>query len=153
MKKRYIWLLMVACLLFVGLSAFTIYLSIKTSEDLPKQIERSLVEYRIRDTALTNHLIGNAVSQTVPISVVGEQGAPGPKGDTVVGPRGDTVIGPQGPAGVDGKGERGDPGIPGREIELSRDPLSGDLQWRYTGDDFWTVLVEGCELKNECEAS
>jgi len=60
----------------------------------------------------------------------GEPGAAGPKGDA--GKDGPSIIGPPGP--------KGDSGTPGREIELARDPDTGDLYMRYVGDTLWSLV-------------
>jgi hypothetical protein len=62
--------------------------------------------------------------------VPGPQGSPGPPGKD-----GASVVGPAGPAGPPGI-----PGAPGREIELSKDPETGDLYFRYSGDTTWTPV-------------
>jgi len=68
---------------------------------------------------------------------------PGPKGNTVVGPPGQSTVGAPGKDGKDGLsiiGPKGDPGSPGREIELARDPVTGDMFMRYTGDTTWQLI-------------
>lgn len=74
---------------------------------------------------------------------------PGPKGDTVVGATGaagavgQSVVGPPGKDGKDGLsiiGEKGDPGAPGREVQLARDPDTGEMYMRYTGDTLWSLV-------------
>lgn len=52
--------------------------------------------------------------------------------------------GTNGKDGVDG--QDGLPGIPGKEIELRRDPETGNVEWRYVDEDFWTLLIDKCEL-------
>lgn len=157
MSRKNLWFIAIAALVVIGLCTANIYLSIKNSRDTIKQIERSLVEYRIHDTALTNKLINNAVSDIVPLPVVG------PKGDTgAPGPKGETVVGPQGPAGAAGRdglngrdgvdGKDGRDGRDGRPIVVSADSETGDVMWRYEDDTLWTLLIDGCVLRNTCEA-
>lgn len=112
-------------------------------------------------------------------AIAGPVGPTGPTGESTVGPEGPVgPVGPQGPIGPVGilnlptpptqtvvaqgeKGEKGDsgekgpqgePAPPAREVEFQRNPITNDLEWRYVGDDLWTVLFEGCELLNVCEA-
>lgn len=49
------------------------------------------------------------------------------------------------------KGIKGDTGAAGREVELQYNSLKQRLEWRYTGEDIWTVLVNACELTNTCQ--
>lgn len=134
MKRLYIWLWVFVCLLFVGVTALNIYLSLRTQQNTTDQIERYISEYRKEDLQVTNALIHSAVST---INLV--PGTPGKDGSDGVavhgrdGKDGESIVGPKGD-----KGERGDPGNPGREIELTRD--GENLFWRYVGDDFWTEL-------------
>lgn len=46
------------------------------------------------------------------------------------------------------KGEQGDPGTPGREVEFRHH--NSRIEWRYVGEDIWTVLVKDCELLGNC---
>lgn len=66
----------------------------------------------------------------------------------VIGPKGDSGASIQGTKGE--AGEKGDPGPAGREIELQTNNLTGDIEWRYIGDDLWTVLMKNCKIKGEC---
>ncbi len=71
---------------------------------------------------------------------------PGPKGDTVIGASGtagQSIVGPSGKDGKDGLsiiGPKGDTGSPGREIQLARDPSTGELYMKYTGDTLWSLV-------------
>lgn len=109
---------------------------------------------------LHNQIIKD-ISQNKP-----KNGAQGNKGDmgeaglTVQGPKGDTgTQGIQGIAGVQGaqgfqgaqgqtgatgpqgaKGDPGQPGQPGREVEFRCDPDTHDYEYRYVGDEGWTII-------------
>lgn len=43
-------------------------------------------------------------------------------------------------------------GAPGREIELQSNPLNGNLEWRYIGDDSWQLLLNKCKITDTCPA-
>lgn len=104
---------------------------------------------------------------------VGPVGPRGEQGESIVGPQGPpgaSIVGERGPvgeAGADGatviteketvlektgeQGPQGNPGPAGREVELQRNAATGDLEWRYVGDELWQLLLEGCELTGVCE--
>jgi len=46
------------------------------------------------------------------------------------------------------KGERGDAGSPGRQLQITVDPLTCVLESRYEGDDTWQPLAQ---LQSPCE--
>lgn len=46
------------------------------------------------------------------------------------------------------KGEQGDVGESGREVEFRHN--NDRIEWRYVGEDFWSVLVNDCELLDNC---
>lgn len=97
------------------------------------------------------------------------------KGDTVVGPIGPTGL--QGKDGIDGRdgsngnttvieknttvyqpvkgekgdqGEKGDPGDPAALQQIRINPATGDLETKYTNDDFWNILVPCIDLLKQC---
>ncbi len=154
MSRKNLWFIVIVTLAVIGLCTANIYLSVKNSRDSVNQIERSLVEYRTHDTALTNELISTAITQMIPVLVVGEKGDAG-----APGPRGEAIVGPQGPAGQPGKdavakdGANGKDGKDARPIVMNADVETGDIMWRYEDDTLWTLLIEGCVLKNTCEVT
>lgn len=90
---------------------------------------------------------------------------PRPKdGNTIQGPPGQSIQGPpgqpgesiQGPAGQNGQdavgidGTPGEPGQPGREVEMRSNPANGNLEWRYVGELSWQTLITACEITNTC---
>lgn len=81
------------------------------------------------------------VTQPAPLQVSQANQMPiQPSPEVVKGDPG--VKGDQGPQGLAGKD--------GREIELRKNLLTGDLEWRYVGDDFWTVLFRKCDFMETC---
>jgi len=72
---------------------------------------------------------------------------PSPKQDTVIvrkGEDGKSIVGPPGNDGltiIGPKGDKGDIGSPGREVELARDPITGEFYSRYTGDTTWQLIT------------
>lgn len=48
------------------------------------------------------------------------------------------------------KGDKGDIGQAGREVEFQYNSVKDRIEWRYIGEDIWTVLVDACELTNTC---
>lgn len=74
----------------------------------------------------------------------GTDGADGQDGETAISKI--TTIKEQMPI----KGDKGDIGQAGREVEFQYNTLKDRLEWRYIGDPFWTVLVDACELTNTC---
>lgn len=127
MKNRYFVLLLVAVLLLVGLSAVNLWLSLHNSAQVESKIRSIVAQQPVR---VVEGPMG-PVGPQGPQGIQGERGTKGEQGDT----------GPQGPKGDPGKdGETGNPGIPGREVEFWYDDKGMITGWRYTGDDFWTVL-------------
>lgn len=86
-----------------------------------------------------------------PMSLVpGPHGKDGNDGSSGV-PGSTGLIGPQGEPGTPGEpGPQGDAGAPGLQTELRTDPLNGDLEWRYVGDDDWQILMPFCSIVNTC---
>lgn len=142
-SRKVILFLVFLGLVLIALLGFNIYLTSRASD--PVRFERTVKE-------IVKKELTPIVNEPGPMGLTGAQGI---SGLSIVGPKGDAGSsgkdGQDGQNGLDGKdGEKGEPGIPGREVELSEDEL-GNILWRYTGDDFWTVLVEGCKLTNTCE--
>lgn len=141
-KQALRWLLVLVAILTI-LCGVNIYLT-SHAIDSPKfrNAVQKIVQQEVRPIQGAQGIQGER-------GLVGERGAPGKNGQGVAGPQGQ-----QGLQGIPGpKGEQGLPGIPGRTPELSYDPDTGDLLIRYDGDDFWTILIEGCALRNTCDAS
>lgn len=81
-----------------------------------------------------NGLNGNAGLQGMP----GAQGTQG-------------IMGQQGPAGPQGtKGDQGDPGAPGASVVLRTNPLTLNLEWKYSTDDTWRILELHCQIAGTC---
>lgn len=111
-----------------------------------------LISLFVRQEPQVNNFVGQR----------GETGMQGPKGDPGV-----TVQGLRGVPGEPGKtvitenttvverpgeqGPQGEAGEPGREVEIQKNPDTGDVEWRYKGDRLWQTLIELCDLKI-CEA-
>lgn len=89
---------------------------------------------------------------------VGQIGPPGPQGipgeDGVDGKDSksvntiiqESIPGPIGPKGDTGKiGPQGMPGKSARELELRNNPITGDAEWRYIGDDEWQLLMKSLQ--------
>lgn len=80
----------------------------------------------------------------------------GEKGDTVVGPKGENSVSTHTETIVEKQTtvEKQVPlkGENGREVEMRTNPLTKDIEWRYSGTRGWNVLLEICELKDTCEA-
>lgn len=110
---------------------------------------------------------------------VGQQG---PKGDSIVGPigqPGESIRGKDGRDGVDGKttiiensttiyrtetirgekgdvGEKGAPGEKGQDaptLQVQVNPETKDLEYKYSTDTFWTVLVTCNQFMRECDGT
>lgn len=113
----------------------------------------------------SNNIVAGPAGSTGPQGPMGPQGEIGPAGQTVVvtppaqvevpavervpiQPSPEVIVGPQGAQGE--QGIQGPPGQDGREIELQRNDQTGDLEWRYIGDDFWSLLFKRCELLENC---
>lgn len=47
------------------------------------------------------------------------------------------------------QGDTGEPGQSGREIEL-RTNSEGSIEWRYTGQRQWSVLLDICVMRKDC---
>lgn len=69
---------------------------------------------------------------------VGTQGPQGTPGDT----------GSQGPAGP--PGGQGEPGQNGRQVEFRCDPANNDYEYRYVGDNNWTIIERD---SNACKST
>ncbi len=124
------WMILLALLLAV-VCGLNIYLAIKAGEftRFKQQFENAQQRQPEIDYAVIDRLIAGHLSE-LPTPKDGANGLNGRDGRD----------GSSGRDGVDGKdGTDGLPGIPGREIELAKD-TEGNILWRYTGDDFWTVL-------------
>lgn len=83
---------------------------------------------------------------------VGPQGPPGPVGAT--GAQGEPGLsGLNGQDGLNGAtGPQGEAGVNGREVELRGNNDNDTIEWRYVGDQNWSVLARYCELDNTCVA-
>lgn len=100
------------------------------------------------DYEKVNKLIEQKVN-SIPIPTNGINGLNGKDGKN--GVDGQSIVGPQGPAGESGpKGEQGDIGSPGLQTEFRTNPNSGNLEYRYIGDDSWTTLMKQCQITNSC---
>lgn len=97
----------------------------------------------------------------------GTQGTQGIQGFTIPGPKGDTgTQGPQGTQGTQGvqgdpgatgaqgetgtQGAQGDPGTNGKQVEFRCDPDNDNYEYRYTGDETWTIIEPN---SNTCKSS
>lgn len=84
----------------------------------------------------------------------GLQGEPGPKGDK--GDRGadgiqqQTTVLEASPAPTVVNGKDGANGLDGRTPEIQVNPVTGDLETRYHGDEFWQVLLPCVKLLVGC---
>lgn len=101
-------------------------------------------------------------------------GTPGPKGESIVGPigpMGETIKGEKGDPGQTTiiennttvyrtetiKGEKGDPGEAGEKgadaptLQVQLNPDTKDLEYKYSTDTFWTVLVPCKQLMKDCK--
>lgn len=86
------------------------------------------------------------------IGMVGERGQPGL---SIIGPKGETGAkgeqgekGDTGPAGE--QGIQGEQGNDGRTTEIRKNPVNGNIERRYVGEVFWTVLLKKCEYQGTC---
>lgn len=60
--------------------------------------------------------------------------------------------GKDGANGLNGlNGLNGIDGLPGDTVELRTNPKTGDLEWKYTSDDLWTILILKCLMMETCE--
>lgn len=92
-------------------------------------------------TVVTPPQNSNPLLHTIPVvTSVSEPGPAGPPGEK--GQAGESIQGP--------KGDMGEPGPAGREVELRTNSTTGDMEWRYVGDDLWTVLMKKCTILNNC---
>lgn len=104
-------------------------------------------------------------------------GAQGPKGESIAGPMGppgESIKGEKGDPGqttviesnttvyrtetVQGEkgepGEKGEQGVPGQDapaLQLQVNPVTKDLEYRYSGDTAWSLLIPCIELLKECD--
>lgn len=73
--------------------------------------------------------------------IQGATGVPGTDGASIQGPKGDTGdAGATGPVGP--KGDQGNTGPAGQQIELRKDPDTGQLECRFVGDTAWTPITD-----------
>lgn len=131
--------------IIIGLVLLNIWLTLQERYNVQLDLRSSFEQYEKQDIARTNQIVADAVAQI----------------KTIEGTKGDTgATGMNGSDGLDGistkgeKGDSGDAGKPGKDakpIVLSTDTLTGDILWQYEGDTLWTLLIEKCELKGECD--
>lgn len=135
MRRRYFWVLIVTCLIVTLLTLANFLISINKRDELHDSIKNSLTDSQTKNEETIKRLVQEYVAKIeIPPA---KDGADGKNGQSIQGP-----TGPQGRPGKDAEGKDGKdglPGIPGREIELAIDE-AGTILWRYTGDDFWTVI-------------
>lgn len=154
-QRRGVYILIVILIL---LCLANMLIAVKVVRDGNDKLNSSLTKLEYNLKSYTDASVSSALSK---VEIV--QGQPGNNGkDGVNGIQG--AQGVQGIAGNDGlqgnpgkdgtngqQGAQGEPGNPGREVELRHDPKTGSLQWRYVGDDLWTVLAKDCELNSTCK--
>lgn len=101
-----------------------------------------------------------------PMGPIGKTGLQGEKGDDGIGIQGPAGLSPtdeqiaravsdylaNNPPAAGADGQPGQDGINGRDIELRTNPVTLNIEWRYVGNDLWTVLTTHCELTNTCDA-
>lgn len=159
MKKFHSRVVVIVVFAILLLSAFNIYLTIKSRDMTYHNLEKSIAQSQDQTKAYVQMLVSQSLSD---ISVIqgpqgetGMQGARGAAGQSIQGQSGSNGSnGENGKDGLNGQpGEKGDIGSPGREIELRHDPKTKQLQWRYVGDDLWSTLVNDCEITNTCEVN
>lgn len=109
--------------------------------------------------AITTHAFGKshpvigAAGNTGSAGAIGPQGEAGLNGQSIVGPQGIqgttgiTIEGAPGPKGD--QGAQGEPGTPGKTQEFRMNPDTGDLEYKYDNDRYWTVLIP-CDQLNTC---
>lgn len=101
-------------------------------------------------------------------------GQPGPKGDSIVGPigpAGESIKGEKGDPGktmviennttiyrtetIKGEkgdaGEKGEPGMDAPVLQVQVNPETKDLEYRYSGDTVWSILIPCEQLLKECD--
>lgn len=149
-------------IMFLLLSIFSISLRVlsvsqhvnqsqNTNEPMqPINVKPEKVDYKQIDSIIEKKV------KPLPLPINGVNGADGLPGASIIGPpgpAGTTVVGPKGESGAKGEdGQAGQDAIgePGREVEMRSNPLNGDIEWRYVGDDSWQLLMKKCELSGTC---
>lgn len=129
MKRIYLLMALIVVAI-IGLDAIVLYLIIMTPTS--SEIQKMIHKQNQNITKQIEESVEKATEDIVPIK--GDTGDPGAAGKA--GATG--KAGPEGKAGI--PGPQGSPGQPGREIELAKDPDTGDLYMRYTGDTAWTLV-------------
>lgn len=133
MKRLYSLLALILCSMIV-MNVMVLYAiqTRPTTEQVQKMVEDQ------NQAAITEEVATRVqkVASEMPSGPKGDTGDRGPigqKGEN--GKDGQSITGPKGDPGL-----KGEPGTPGREIELRRDPKTGDLYMRYTGDTLWSLV-------------
>lgn len=165
-KKGQLMLLIQLAIVLLMLSTFTLSLkslSIQNTSQLdtstdPQPLKATKGDPGIVDYQKVQSIIEQKVHQeiaTLPKPQNGQDGSSGVQGNPgIQGSNGSQgVQGSQGTSGNDGApGASGQDavGTPGREAEFQSNPLTGNLEWRYVGDDSWQLLIEKCAITNIC---
>lgn len=144
---RVFWLV-IGLLLLLNLLAIGIAIKSAGGRSYPKEASTSVIQTvdYAKLTQIINQQIAalptpqngsNGKNGKDAVAKDGAQGPQGAPGASIVGPQGET--GPQGEAGTEGK-----------SVEMHYNTAKAQIEWRFTGDLFWTTLVAGCTLTNTC---
>lgn len=137
-------LLVQLAFLFVSSTVFTLGLhSLSTVSSLANQqtVQNSAYPVKGDPGVVDYQQVDALVQQRVSELPKPKDGAPGHDG----------VNGQDGKPGNDGANGQDGVGVGGREVEMQANPLSGNLEWRYIGDDSWQLLIKKCQITDSCD--
>lgn len=130
---------------FLFVSVLTVALRSQPPEELltstvGKQGPPGVVDYQ-----KVEEIVEEKVS-AIPAPPAGKDGKDGKDGKGEPGKDGYTPV-----KGVDYfDGEQGAPGLNAQQAEFRVHPLTGDVEWRCTGDTLWTTLASNPLLTGSC---
>ena len=129
-------------MILIGALAFLLYLSFGRARNAIDLTNQKLTALQ----AIKPIAGADGLSIVGPAGPRGEKGDPGKDGKDSMSTTTimqQAIPGPQGEQGKQGPiGPQGTTGKAAREIELRNNPETGDAEWRYTGDDEWTLLIK-----------
>lgn len=153
MKRRHVLLLIAGLVLLILLSIVNSYVFMKQNALIDRKIEHSLSEYENKSGAAVQQIVADVVARQ-PQATNGIDGRDGTDGTTTTVEK-QVIV--QQPAEKPKDGKDGEPGRDGSNGKDGRTPTfqvdndTGDILVKYNGDTLWSLLIEGCKLRKDCE--